>query len=397
MKTAFSLVFGVLALASASCAAPLELMLQTNAAPRDYREPDGAISRDGRFRAAPDLAGTAIWDIASGQKRRVLAGNGNPAWSPDGRFLAVAGHDGVRVWEMPAARLRRFEKRGGERVAWDEKSRRFIAFSLNRYEADAWVFDVENPRFALLLNSDLTPVSTFDGPRLSPDGTRAIVCDSRNDHDEKPAVRAEIWNLDSGKIERRWVSSFGVRSARFSPDGRTLAFGQESHNLVLWDSRDNSQRVLVNGPSGMSGYVAISDLAFSPDGTQIVAQTDDERFRVWNVQSGRLERVLPLETRSDLFDFNHFATSREIVDATGAALGPLPLAPPRVSGFAWSRDGKSLLHDGDARLRVWNWRKGNLVAAPAILGGAARLSLGAKSFSALLQIREDSRQRAESW
>jgi WD40 repeat protein len=71
----------------------------------------------------------------------------------------------------------------------------------------------------------------------------------------------------------------------FSPDGAQLAISNNS-NLLLWNVGTWEQTIQLENPTW------ISEIAFSPDGTQIAAALRDNTARVWDLKTGDTLAVL---------------------------------------------------------------------------------------------------------
>jgi len=111
-----------------------------------------------------------------------------------------------------------------------------------------------------------------------------------------------------------------VNSVAFSPDGKTLADGDVSGNVQLWDVATRRQTSAIPSPAGPSGVAAV----FSPDGRTLVIGSYDGSVRFWDV-----------------------ATRQQ-------AGGPLTSHNGGTS-MAISRDGKTLAGGfGDGSIRLWD-------------------------------------------
>ncbi len=92
-----------------------------------------------------------------------------------------------------------------------------------------------------------------------------------------------------------------VLGVQFTPDGKLLATASSSvatkGNRIgrarLWDPRSGSRvRDFVSGPDGIAHYGPVRTVAFSSSGERLVTTSYDDTARIWNVRTGRLERIL---------------------------------------------------------------------------------------------------------
>ena len=75
---------------------------------------------------------------------------------------------------------------------------------------------------------------------------------------------------------RVWVSSEGVRTAAFSPDGRLLATGSMDSNIMLWDVRTKQHLFTLKGHQGI-----VVSVVFSPDGRLMASGGFDHTVKIW--------------------------------------------------------------------------------------------------------------------
>ena len=158
--------------------------------------------------------------------------------------------------------------------------------------------------------------------RLRPPGPLAAVNDvafSRDGSQLAAAVgpRAVVWNLRAGSkpLVRSYASD--LVAIAFSPDGRTVANGDDLGGARVWNLRTGVEKEL-NGHEQ-----AIDSVAFSPDGRSLVTASQDETARIWDLRSRR--------TRAELRGHNDL-----------------------VRSAAFTRDGKRVVTGGeDGTIRVW--------------------------------------------
>lgn len=302
-----------------------------------------AFSHDGRILAALGVDGDKgtlrLWDMKDpahpvplGQPYQVPA-SASLAFSPDGDTLATTDNTvtgGVRLWDVkdPA------HPRSLGPALPDATSMNPIAFSPDghilatgaaSYVAER-LWDVTDPAHPTPLGKPLPHASAVNTIAFSPD-SRSLVTSSVTDG-------ARLWNIKdpahaalAGKI---WT---GVGAAVFTPDGHTLAVGDDG-TVQLLNLTDPTHVVAWGGP--LTTYQGdLYAMALSPDGRTLAAPDADQTFRLWNITS----------------------------PAHPASLGPsLVGQTSRIDSLSFSHDGHSVVTtgNGDPAVRVWHLPAGML-------------------------------------
>ena len=80
-----------------------------------------------------------------------------------------------------------------------------------------------------------------------------------------------------------------VRAVAFRPDGQMLASAGDDHVVVLRDLPTGA-----GAPARGEGHTeSILSLAFSPDGRTLASGSEDESVRLWDAEKGRCRAILP--------------------------------------------------------------------------------------------------------
>jgi WD40 repeat protein/serine/threonine protein kinase len=223
------------------------------------------------------------------------------AFSPDGRYLASGSQAGqVAVVDT---RNREVIFRGKGHFA----PITFVSFSgdgkeLSSGDSDGQVhvWDLANPPGTQILREGR---ATVVGLAFSPDGRWLAAT-------QKTWVR--LWDARTGRFAKELNLSDQVpdRLARlaFAPDSKVLAVGDQDGSIHLLDvETGRCSRKLPPGtglPPNRPGLHAVTALAFSPDGRQLVVghgnllnnplpPDHDQAAHAWDVRSGKLLRTLP--------------------------------------------------------------------------------------------------------
>ena len=231
---------------------------------------------------------TYLFPVGSGRVR-VLAGAGNPVWSPDGSRLAflhvygtshtstlfVARGDGSRarplqsanpigapVWSPRGGRLAFVSLRSGqiETVNADGTRRHRVTREPENSQLTPFAWSRDGTR--ILYTATVVPPPAFDLWTMSPDGTdvRRV---TRNPLDRK---------IDLGAAAR--IASEG--DPAWSPDGRLIAFarwlpwdkhGRQTKAIYTIRPDGTNERLLI-GPNALNTRPA-SEPSWSPDGKWI--------------------------------------------------------------------------------------------------------------------------------
>ncbi|HSB91111.1 MAG TPA: WD40 repeat domain-containing protein [Anaerolineales bacterium] len=288
-----------------------------------------AFSPDGTTLAAAvgDQAGTIqLYEAATGQPLGTLQGHESIVWglafSPDGRFLASAARDHTaKVWDWRAGSLVRSLDFPNEvtSVAFSPDSQIFAVGGVKEWpNAAIWMYQVDTWQPLLTLAEFWNiPAIAF-----SPDGTRVVGGGtSRN---------VRVWRTSDGDGLSTLYHSGQVSSLAISPDGSTVATGlcQTSANnecavgaVWMWNlSTGRLIRKLADFPTIVEG------VAFSPDGSLVVAVSRDGTLRAYDASGGR-----PLL----------------------AVAVPVAAEPVSVDALAFSADGRFIATGGAWRIDLW--------------------------------------------
>ncbi|MFC0675927.1 S9 family peptidase [Brachybacterium hainanense] len=139
-----------------------------------------------------------------------------------------------------------------------------------------------------MLPGDITHLTSFSRPTISPDGSAAVYAASRPDLRANRTV-GQLWRIElradatAAAPPRRLTRGLADAAPAFSPDGARLAFlrpdAQGRRQLQVIDARGGEPIVLTDLPLGVASF------AWSPDGSRIaVLARVPERGRYGSVE-----------------------------------------------------------------------------------------------------------------
>ena len=274
------------------------------------------FSSDGSLLVSASWDGTIrLWNAQTGDHRLTLEGHfyiNSSALSPNGKTLATTGSDGIFLWSALTGKFQQ-------------------------------AFDVGH-------NSNTVAY-------LPHGGTLAL-----EDWDGGPQIH--LVNAKTGGIRRTLrFDGDSVRQIVFSPDENTMAGGSWDGTIRLWNTKNWGIQRTLSEHTG-----SISALAFSPDSRLLVSGSwdpDDSRVRLWNRNTGKLQRTLPGPGAVDSLAFSPNGSRLAVGGWEGIQLwnpenGQLQHNLRNSIGdvLAYSPDGKMLAAGGYREIQLWNPQNG---------------------------------------
>jgi WD40 repeat protein len=349
-----------------------------------------SVSWDSRLVIAMDSAQhPRIWETATGKEvGRLGADTGHitmASFSPDGKYIVTT--DSIRhrasLWSAGPREYLDSLPAGANRpilaARFSPDSRHVLLTPLdNRFTPTLLAVDHSEKGGDLpgdtlrtrLVGPSLLPAATFPPlATFSPDG-RSILAVSGD------LIRVWRAPFHSDPITLRGTGG-GIRSARFSQDGRLILSTGGDGTAKLWDIASGG--VLGSFPPGSSSGKAISGAWLSPDSRQLLTTSEDGILRVWStVELGTRVTLAGLpdsDANPLMFDLEFPAaitpngkyllaratdhTARIWEVSTGAVIAQLGDAADRAG---LSPDGKRAITSTDGGMaRVWDAETGKSV------------------------------------
>lgn len=159
--------------------------------------------------------------------------------------------------------------------------------------------------------------------------------------------------------ESGFVGTVGVA---FSPDGKHVAGGFGTGDIVIWDVGRLKEIAVLKGH-----YGTVRKLVFSPDGKTLISGGDDKTIRLWDLDSGTPKEQAVLRGHTDWTSSLALSPDGSLL-VSGSPDGTIRLwdlrsTPPRernvqnVSKYVWSvslaSDGQTLAAAVDKTIRLW--------------------------------------------
>ncbi len=311
-----------------------------------------------------------VWDVASRGLRYEFPGPKRPisavAFNATGTSLASAGEDRVIcLWDLETGRLAGALKGHTDRIhalAWRPQGHRLVS---GGWDTTARVWNTQTFEPIILLNGHGDQVTAL---AFSPDGSLLACADSTQ--------AIHIWDPEAGKslhILREHDEE--IRCLAFSPDGQRLASGGADQVIHLWDARQG--RLL----SSRGDHILLrTQIAVTPDGSRLASTCGGAGLRIWNTETreGLTERqgegakarqeVAPVPEDAAMDVLAGSPDGRLLVGggndnrvriwetATGKVQAILEGQKGKVAAAAFSPDSAVVASASDVDGMVWLWR-----------------------------------------
>lgn len=338
---------------------------------RDHRQAlyGVAASPDGTQVLSTDVEGRVfLWDPNTGQVLHELKGHTDLVWSgsfsPDSKTVVTAGEDGVAiVWDVATGSPIASLKKHNGVVAWASYSPdgRRIASAGQDHTVVVWDAKTYSP-----LATCRGPASDITHVVFNADST-ALVASSKDG-------TVWVWDLncqtkiqefvypDSGTAERIFWS------AEFSPDKKRVLTAGADGKVRIWNIETGKQERIIQHNT------IVSSAVYSADGTQILTASWDSTAKVWDADTGRQLNVLAGHTdavHSAVFlpDGHRIVTgsfdkSARIWDlASGGERPALRSHRGRVWTAYTSPDDKRIVSAGSDGIIQWDLASGSPISA----------------------------------
>jgi WD40 repeat protein len=347
-----------------------------------------ALAPDGKTITVSGPQSLRILDLATGKELRTLKTNGaanymSATYSPDGKILAAVEYTGrIVFWNPatgdtvgevapPAAPAGGIARNPGNlSFSGDGK---YVAIGDNTFgnaKNHATVYEVatgkQTAQVEVLHNQNVRAFLSGDGKVLVTTGqyfNRGGVAEPPQKQQENNQT-LELWEATTGKELRkiRNENGWGINNVAFTPDGKQMVVAGQTGSLTIWDVASGKEVRRVAGRRNIGTF-----LAYSPDGKTLAAGSMDGVVQTWDLASGkrlglydvpRHNQVGRLQYTTDgrLLSCGSNGPSVQVWDVLAEkSLTPVGGHQTAISALAFTANGKALVSaSNDGTLLFWD-------------------------------------------
>jgi RNA polymerase sigma factor (sigma-70 family) len=240
-----------------------------------------------------------LWDVEKGKVSRTLAESSDKglafqrvAFSPDGSTIAgtvsevvtlpnaVQIQETVKLWDVRTGSLK--QTLGGSSqcvcVGWSPDGELLAAGDPSAKAVTIW--NTKTGTLERTLKTIGTQPWSLD---FSPNGKHLAVGGQNGDH----SGEVLLWSMPAWALKQGWKQTQYVNEVAFSPDGREVVCCNGSGSIQVWSVESGRQKVSLKGNPRASRTIAVS-----PNGKIVAAGGHDGNIRLWDAHTGTLSSTL---------------------------------------------------------------------------------------------------------
>jgi WD40 repeat protein len=234
-----------------------------------------------------------VWNDSTGREDFVLqdnwqgddynANSGQLEFSADGEWVGAVsksntGEWGVRIWNMRNRSLLAELSISQEPITALAVSpdKQWLAVYIQLEEVSVWSLETKQKMVQFPISR--RPFAYGIGAvAFSPDGNTLAIGD-----DETRVRLVDVGTWTEETVLPGSFTGWGVSTLDFSPDGRFLAAGSAyvDPRICIWETQSHRKVATLNGHAGF-----ITDVSFSPDGTRLASASGDQTIKLWNTET----------------------------------------------------------------------------------------------------------------
>lgn len=311
-----------------------------------------AFSPDGEMLATGSVHGTIrLWDAQTVKHKKTLIGHKdnveNVVFSPSGKLLASCNASGkVYIWDLSSGKVIHNIQSDASTIfaiafSHDEQRLHTIG-NWDRHEFYIEYWDVnsgESIEDVLLIDENFTAAA------LSPDGT-VLACGGNSplqywdietakqlfidtetkgqfdyldfSADGSHLIAAEpweylsLWRTSPMQLLKNITHGERYKSIAYSPDGKTVASGNDKGLVKIWDTTTGNLIQTISGHQSSRIYAASY-----PHDNDIITIGVESEIQFWNVQTCELEKTIP-DPRNGVFSVKYSPDKKLLASGGGS-------------------------------------------------------------------------------